>query len=853
MSWESFTGVPIERMGSLVTSYAQEKLPPGVSPVVRNARYTLNSVATRFGLKATFETQVASAITGTAVLVRSGETSPYFPVFFDYGGRMFVESPVGSSTPVPITPTQFSLPAQAYMRAVGAFQRLYCVFGDLIIGKGTCNAVYNGANLDPMTQRPVGEAWKAATVYERNCLVTPTAVAGNGHTYQCTTPGTSAAAEPVWPTTDGGTIADGTCVWTELTTAGGNVVSAPAAATIARVAGVGTFAAARDVYVMLTLVNPVGESAVSVAAVLVNTVLNDRVQVTSPSIPRWLAGLAVAYAITGYNVYQADVATGAAAPAAASYKKVNGAAVAIGVATSINTTAVGVAPPTANTARITAAGGNICAGTRYGVVFFVNRNDNISGARQVAAVFTIVIDVDGYYAYFGNIPVGPDNVTQRIIAIGPAALSNFGPFFYIPENDVEAGIAMSSTVIDDNTTTAATISFTDDFLQGSNQLTDNLRKIKLPPQADIQHLPSTRRLACVGESGQPSLLRLSEPDDPETYYGDTGYMYIARDDGERLVTSREIGSGVILGFKEKSTYKVTPSDDDPIRWKADFLFAHGASGPKAVAVGDEFVAFAERAGAFIWNFTDPEPSRVTTEIHDLWQQINWTYAHRIVVAIDEELREVRWSVPFGSSTVPNLTFTMSYVRGLQPPIFYSHFAGKEIANPEGRKWSIDDYGANDIVRVERPLTSPNAQSPLPQTLLTSQILISSPGADGTVNMIMPGSYADNGEGYESTYEFASVGKGDQVVQFGGVSLAAQGVGKLLLWLTRYQGMELPLKAFDLTLDADRNYRRQGRGHGRQFGIRVSNGKQAGVWWELFKATIYVKPVRASETAPASKN
>lgn len=57
------------------------------------------------------------------------------------------------------------------------------------------------------------DAWVAESAYGLNGAVRP-AVDRNGFTYVCTTAGTSGASEPVWPTTPGNTVDDGTTVWT---------------------------------------------------------------------------------------------------------------------------------------------------------------------------------------------------------------------------------------------------------------------------------------------------------------------------------------------------------------------------------------------------------------------------------------------------------------------------------------------------------------------------------------------------------------------------------------------------------------------------------------------------------------
>lgn len=57
-----------------------------------------------------------------------------------------------------------------------------------------------------------GTAWAGSTAYAVGANVRP--VTANGYKYICTTAGTSASAEPTWPTTLKGTVVDGTVTWT---------------------------------------------------------------------------------------------------------------------------------------------------------------------------------------------------------------------------------------------------------------------------------------------------------------------------------------------------------------------------------------------------------------------------------------------------------------------------------------------------------------------------------------------------------------------------------------------------------------------------------------------------------------
>ena len=78
-----------------------------------------------------------------------------------------------------------------------------------------CKARFeNDGKLHIFVPRTSGKTWTVGTAYVANDYVQPS-TPNNDFTYQCTTAGTShASVEPTWPTTDGGTVSDGTVTWT---------------------------------------------------------------------------------------------------------------------------------------------------------------------------------------------------------------------------------------------------------------------------------------------------------------------------------------------------------------------------------------------------------------------------------------------------------------------------------------------------------------------------------------------------------------------------------------------------------------------------------------------------------------
>ena len=65
-----------------------------------------------------------------------------------------------------------------------------------------------------MASRGLSSTIRSALVSTGDTVIPNTA---NGRIYKCTTGGTTGSGEPTYPTTNGGTVTDGTAVWTEQT------------------------------------------------------------------------------------------------------------------------------------------------------------------------------------------------------------------------------------------------------------------------------------------------------------------------------------------------------------------------------------------------------------------------------------------------------------------------------------------------------------------------------------------------------------------------------------------------------------------------------------------------------------
>jgi hypothetical protein len=347
-------------------------LPSGIGTLVRNTDFTYTSARTRNGVNLTMQGVNQSPISGLMGLIYTPTTDApadvmfQLPVIFDFMGALQYEAPLGRGRMNRFAYNSlFTPPNNAHMLGSQAYNRGYFSFSDLINPLSRCGVLdLKTKNVDPYGQKPFGWAWEAGTPCLVGEMATPSQIqdtvtvsVGNGHTYRCIVAGTTGATQPIWPLTEGATVIDGGVTWQELTMVLANRIPQPSAPVLTEDAAAGAFPAGQDVYVVLTLLNDQGETIASIAAVFVNTLLNDGINVAIPtlaSFPGWVQGLASIYAITGANLYEADVATGSEPPPLTDYQQVAGGPFALGSTVLVTASASsGIYPPTRNSARIT--------------------------------------------------------------------------------------------------------------------------------------------------------------------------------------------------------------------------------------------------------------------------------------------------------------------------------------------------------------------------------------------------------------------------------------------------------------------------------------------------------------------
>lgn len=899
----------IPRYGSLVQWDSTTQLPLGLASIVRNCRYSAQSVGTRWGFKNRLKIGArGSSINGLGVLRylaqnNSGDEYINLLAYTGTDGNIWSAVPFNQPSVTQLsTDALFGLANLVRVpnlnpRICQAFNRGYIAMGDLTEGKAP-PMVFDPStgNLDPASDIPVGYGWTPGFRARVGHIVSPStfetfglpAAQGTwvpkqtGHLYRCITAGITANAQPVWPTGTGDTIIDGSAEWQEYTPSSASGLpdaNAPITPTSAP-DGASPIAPGATVFVVLTYVSAQGEAInelTNAQGVLDTTKVLQWTNTTGsavdlsvvmPAIPAEIAagGPLGINGATGYNVYVYIVP---GTPDATKYidgtyyGQVPGSNFAAGATVTIGAYPTGQALPTVNTAVI-AGTGNVDTGIRWMVVLFETRTEYQTGFTASAPI-RVNVTQSGLALLNQKIPVGPYNTIRRICAFTVAGASAAGPYFYVDRDDVEspgfnqADVPITATTINDNITTSATFNFTDTYLPGASEVTTLFNRIQIPYCSDVYFSKTLQRVIYTGCQGFPSGHLVSDDDDMEGVEVPGSNLQVSEADGDRTVCWREVRENQI-SLKENSGHAIIPNDGDPKTWDAQAIWrGMGPVGAKAAVVGvddqNEFLLFAHRTG--LYRYIGGTPQLVCRELlgtasnPGIWDQINWAYGYLITIAIDETHREVRISVPMGNSTVRNTVITVDYFFGWEDPVVFVQRRGILVPNVNGRKWSIDDLDATDLFYVPQRYNASNVDldgADLSETLIRAS-------SDGALYTLTRGQYWDddyNGNHIGYWSEWLSVpGPNVALVEYQllGAMLSAIGSGSLNVYAVDEKGAKTMLTsaARPCILTGVEQQRDLGcvATFGNRFGIGFNNGGVAGAWFEMHVSNLMLLPTFAT--------
>lgn len=655
------------------------------------------------------------------------------------------------------------------------------------------------------------------------------------------------------------------------------------AAALTRNPGAGAFVAGRDVWIRLSYSNSSGETPLGPSSSIVNTLLQDEVQVS-------LAELADAQQypqLVTVNVYEADVATGTAEPPISAYAL--SATSQVGQTVPVDNTAAG---PMSVTVNGTGPGGDIVADTadgginetqgyRYAVPSWINRNQTFSGFTQ-AAVSKYIVDEAGWEIAVFNVPIGPVNIIGRAINWSVADSTQSGPFWWVgtvnldvptqnqvyPKSFLSDGVTIIPTVILDNVTTTGTFNFSDTYLESANNSTDRLRVQAPPAGVRVDFLTTCNRISVCGAPGFTTGPVIGLFGEYESIYADTSPLPLLTQCGEVCWGLIEFRNA-IYAMRSQSAIVITPGTGDPVTWDAKTRWGPsqdaegvGPCGPRAFACNHQFIAFVHRSGLYKYDGTG-DPDLMTKEVPREWATINWAAAETIALMIDNDTHTVRIQVPTGNSPTPNQEFTLSFLEGWLNPIHFSTYAQKEVSQEASRRWAFNDVSAFICRRIQRVVANP---PPLPlgpdgtdhtsSDFYQSQLAYTQTDPSGIVNARTPGRFDDNGAGIDWKYQTVSAKQMQKPSKPEGVVTTCVGFGDINVSflsgrnkVTDINGPKKMLRCRPMSLTPQGQVdltRKPGRGVTDEYwSVLYDNGKTPGSWASVKGLTAYIIPVKVA--------
>ncbi len=462
--------------------------------------------------------------------------------------------------------------------------------------------------------------------------------------------------------------------------------------------------------------------------------------------------------------------------------------------------------------------GNISPGAHQCVVVFVTRQ----GYWTAPSPATTWTAAGSQKVNVTNIPTGPSNVVQRLLAFTAAGGATF---YHVP----------ATMVINDNVATSLEVDFTDSTLLSGISMEYLIALIELPNQLGV--IDYVQRLFWWGErakmsnwrnptfdggwdasgNGRPlgwtrdptngaggsressdvisgdayritgdgatvtrGLISQNAVTDaagnsllvkntdysvraPESYDGVSGFMLVAANNGQAIRCAFKLRN-LLYFVKERSLY-VTSDDgvDEPALWTLEEVSNKiGTPSVHGVGFGEEWVVIAGRAG--LYYFDGSQPQKLSQEIQPTWDSVNWQYGHRIWVQVDVEKQRIYIGVPIGSALEPNQVLVLDYTEGFSDPVWMMLYAPGR-----SRKWAPWKISANSCGIIERSTG-------------VAQIFFGNNAANGKVYALTKGQHSDDGAAIHGYYTTAFLSRSGQTGRnlFGYLTAYVQGTGTLAI-------------------------------------------------------------------------
>lgn len=194
-----------------------------------------------------------------------------------------------------------------------------------------------------------------------------------------------------------------------------------------------------------------------------------------------------------------------------------------------------------------------------------------------------------------------------------------------------------------------------------------------------------------------STLYVSNPGDPESIDGLTGFVNVAENNGQRIGTCFKIRD-VLYIAKEESLWALTDNGSTPNNWKVDPVSSvAGTPSLYGVGMGEDFAIIAGKHGCYQFTGGLLDDSDLAREIEPTWRRINWAVGEKIWVEVDPLLNRVYIGVPLDTATTNSHVLVMDYTEGFSFPTTDI----QQAAGGAGRKWTLWRIAAGCGVRVKR--------------------------------------------------------------------------------------------------------------------------------------------------------